>query len=254
MFYGAYWPVKLARNNKIQLLYNTYYSFVYTYITIFAVCQFIELCRLIKEKDYGGVPNNVGYTTIFFECLVKMGISRSDTFKNITQNLIKLERKSLKEASHKKQKEIHRSLVRYLNILTSLFVVLGNLAMFLLVITPKFQQESDYVQYDGNVTAKGKYTHVFSAWIPLDEDKYYSAIYAINVVAGYCALFIHTGADLSIIAFMIFCIQQLRILRDEIYRFRETALARVGERGSDLDVAMLQEIKRCIKKHQVLIK
>ncbi|KAI7815349.1 Odorant receptor Or29 [Rhyzopertha dominica] len=252
--YGGYWPVTLIRNNKIRLLYNIYHNFVYVYISIFAICQFIELCRLISEEDYGGVPNNIGYTTIFFECVVKMSISRGYIFSKLTKKLLELERKSLKEATHQKQIEIHHSLVRYLNIIARVFLVLGNLAMLLLVVSPRLKQENEYAQYSGNVTVKRKYTYVYSAWIPLDEDKYYSVIYGINVVAGYFAFFIHTSADLSIIAFMIFCIQQLRILRDEIYRFRETAMARVSEGNSDLDTAMLQEIKRCIRKHQVLIK
>lgn len=247
----GYWPVSLIKNDRIRYFYGIYHNFIYFYACFFTCCQIAELYRLVSEKDYSGIPNNIGYIMVFIECLVKMRVSRGRIFKNITQDLAELENKSLKQSTHPKQTQLHHNLVGYLNTITKAFLIFGNLTILLLVISPKFYKESDLMEYQ-NFTLKTKHTYVFRAWIPLNDDKHSSIIYMTHVVAAYCAFFAHASSDFIIVAFMIFCIQQLRILRDKIYRFRETALTNT-DKSIDLDVAMVVEIRQWIEDHQTLI-
>lgn len=183
---------------------------------------------------------------------MKMNVARGNIFRNVTQRLAELGNEWLKGTTNSKQLEIQQNIIRNLNRMIRALTAFGNLAVIVLVVASKFRNEDSSVQY-GNATVKSKHTHVFSAWIPLDENKHQSIIFIMHIIAGYCAYFGHFGNDFIVLAFMIFCIQQLRILSDQICRFRETALMRLDGEHMDLDVAMILEIKRCIRRHQNLI-
>lgn len=251
--YFGYWPVALIKNDRFRFLYRIYHHFFYVYTCFFTCCAFAELYRILYKKDYSEISKNISYTMVFVECVMKMNVSRSNMFRNVTQNLTELENKSLRDATNPKQIQLYHNLVGYLNTMIRVLLVLGNVTVLVLVVAPRFQKE-DYTVHDGNVTVKGKHSHVFSAWIPLDGDKHYSVIYIMHVVAGYCAFFGHFGNDFIVLAFMIFCIQQFRMLRDKIYRFRETALMIIDGGDIELDAAIMLEIGRCIRKHQTLIR
>lgn len=184
---------------------------------------------------------------------MKMTVARGNILRRLIEKLIELDNEWLKEMTNPKQLKIHKNLSRFLNRMVATLTVFGNLAVIVLAASPRFYKEDGPMQ-NGNVTAKAKHVHVFSARMPLDDDEHYVIVFIMHTIAGYCSLYGHFGNDFIVLAFMIFCIQQLRILSDQIYRFRETALMRIDGEQIDLDAAIILEIKRCIRKHQTLIR
>ena len=248
-------PCKFERK-LLNFLHELYGKFVLTYLTIFVLSEYIQVCRII-DRDLFDIVSILAVSLLYSATILKILVCNGSTIKGLVNQILTTERK-LFNYGNSTLAGIYYKHVRWNYFADRLLIYVGILTVLPYYFNPvleQIQNEEILVSVVDNVTVEKKIKPLpFNTWFPFDEQEYYYQCYTYHVVAAFFGGGSTVATDIFFVGLMTFAIGQIKILQ---FCFENSGKIATTVSES-LEIPKEQSIRivigYCIKMHKVVIK
>lgn len=245
-------PKRLIHSG-LRPIYSVYQIIANAYFTIFVVTQVIQL-YYIPLENYQEILDNAGVSLLYIIGIIKLYSCKGEKAVRLIKTIQETEISLTTKEQIGDRVTIYNKHIQHNNNVSVFFIGLTAATIAAFWTYPGL---TEYMKYAENITINDTTEYVvralpFSSWFPFNKYKHYYLSYALQVIAGYYGASYVTCSDLFFFGLMIYCLGQVRMLKDSFRHFKQVSSFATNEKHFD-EEAVFDNLRKCIIQHQQII-